>query len=72
MRLDSHTPLTMTELGKLPCAECGRPSCDHELFLHASCHLGAPAWVSYQHQHGLLIVQCSVCQNRVATICVAP
>lgn len=45
---------------------------DHGTFIHARCHIGYPTWAEFSPREGVLIIRCSVCDETVARIAVAP
>jgi hypothetical protein len=49
---------------------CGDDGCDMSImYLHSSCHLGAPTEASYSG--GEITIRCSVCKTFIASIAVA-
>lgn len=65
-----HTPAVAfrEDLDPLRCANGCQ---DHPIFMHSVCHPEDPVWVSYDKQSGTLLVECSICEQRIVCVKVA-
>jgi len=60
------TTLNRKDLDRITAGKCSEPKCAEAhgglLFFHSKCHPDAPTWASYQHESGVVKVECATCR----------